>query len=660
MPPTETRKARAVGVAREAAVAFVNADKNGDGILTFDEFMSALPEDTRRLNSKKALREVFDLADIDGNGEVTMDEYFVWTLGVADSVGSGLEAIFRKYDKSGEGTLDSSEFQLAIEDMGFGGFGQTLFCELDRDGSGTISFSELKKMLKTRTTSEVSNNSKRFLMSMAFEGSQVELDLRMEEWDLQSLDADSLREEIQLKLLARSGRASDLFKVFVTSDGRKNFQKESSGTRLTKELFIRILTYTAGFKGTPDVLREVFNEMDDDRSGMIGIAELHGWLNNNSGRAKAARDLKLRNRGSGVAPLDEIEWSPKELQKQMQLMLFKANLGPLDLIRAFDDRGSGEGNLEFSRREFLAMHKMIIDDLELWDSGIRDAVSEAFTIVSGGDRSVDATEFGKWLNKNWQNRLKDFQSKQDYQNEKDSKWFTSEGHELGTKLISDAMKKPSQNPIIAVRGYRRTREYLSATAVMSFDSIFRPKPLLRSDSSGLCSSSCSSVPSSPVVAAGVASWMLPVPDAGPLRPQTPSYRATQPRRSTSSHLLTGERVLSQSSSQFFSRPSSQLLPRQNSAASYYSHRAQTPFVPLTRPIVRYDAMQNAASSEAAMVEAVAAELEAKTKRRAAAWRKTTAKRRQASLHRHPMAVASRSSIAPAATPPPRTRALSTP
>lgn len=50
------------------------------------------------------------------------------TLDVATQHGCGLEAIFRRYDTSGEGVLDVSEFSNAVEDMGFDtGFAADLF-----------------------------------------------------------------------------------------------------------------------------------------------------------------------------------------------------------------------------------------------------------------------------------------------------------------------------------------------------------------------------------------------------------------------------------------------------------------------------------------------------------------------------------------------------
>ena len=49
---------------------------------------------------------------------------------------TGLEALFRRYDTNGEGTLDAAEFSLACEDLGFGALSFDLFRELDPDESG--------------------------------------------------------------------------------------------------------------------------------------------------------------------------------------------------------------------------------------------------------------------------------------------------------------------------------------------------------------------------------------------------------------------------------------------------------------------------------------------------------------------------------------------
>ena len=104
--------------------------------LDFAEFVAVIPVEQRQGFSEEQLREIFDSVDFNGSGDISMDEYFLWTLSIAAEKNStGLEDIFKKYDKSGEGTLDAIEFARACEDMGFGAWGHDLFLELDQDGT---------------------------------------------------------------------------------------------------------------------------------------------------------------------------------------------------------------------------------------------------------------------------------------------------------------------------------------------------------------------------------------------------------------------------------------------------------------------------------------------------------------------------------------------
>ena len=56
------------------------------------------------------------------------------------------------------------------------------------------------------------------------------------------------------------------------------------------------------------------------------------------------------------------------------------------------------------------MLKKIVNDNELWDQTLREVVTQAFTKVSKGDKSMNVIEFDQWILKGWmrmQTQLKD-------------------------------------------------------------------------------------------------------------------------------------------------------------------------------------------------------------------------------------------------------------
>lgn len=165
-------EAVALDMTREAAMAFLDADADGDHLLDYEEFRMAVPEKMRGQSAEAALRELFATADADGSGQISMSEFFMWTLTIAQSHGgNGLEAVFKRFDRDARGELDSEEFSAACEEMGFGELAGEMFVELDHDDSGTISYSELMGILKGRAHL-VSKDCKRFLTTLAFDAAK--------------------------------------------------------------------------------------------------------------------------------------------------------------------------------------------------------------------------------------------------------------------------------------------------------------------------------------------------------------------------------------------------------------------------------------------------------------------------------------------------------
>lgn len=122
-------------IVHTSAAAFLAADDNGDQKLTFTEFCNAIPEAHRASYSDETLLELFQMADADRSGSVSPDEFFFFTLSWVSKFSgfsTGLEALFSRYDSSGDGALNMLEFVACVKDLGFGHLGHRIFCELDQ------------------------------------------------------------------------------------------------------------------------------------------------------------------------------------------------------------------------------------------------------------------------------------------------------------------------------------------------------------------------------------------------------------------------------------------------------------------------------------------------------------------------------------------------
>ena len=156
----------------------ISADTNGDAELSYEEFVNVIPKQTREKHEDASLKEIFDLADTDGNGAISREEFFFWALNWAfeSSGGShkggaateGIRAVFRTYDTSGDGQLNLLEFSKAVDHLGFGSIAAQIFTELDVDQSGTVSSDELIEAIKNRTGG-YSRETQRLLVTLTFD-----------------------------------------------------------------------------------------------------------------------------------------------------------------------------------------------------------------------------------------------------------------------------------------------------------------------------------------------------------------------------------------------------------------------------------------------------------------------------------------------------------
>ena len=92
----------------------------------------------------------FEAADTDGDGSLSINEFFVWSLTHAATKHGAvtLQSIFERYDKDGSGLLEKAEFDRAAAEMGFGAVSATLFKGMASNSGGGIPYRELTARLK--------------------------------------------------------------------------------------------------------------------------------------------------------------------------------------------------------------------------------------------------------------------------------------------------------------------------------------------------------------------------------------------------------------------------------------------------------------------------------------------------------------------------------
>jgi Ca2+-binding EF-hand superfamily protein len=287
-------------LSRDAGLAFLDADINGDQKLSFEEFNLVIPATLRDKADEAQIRELFTNADRDRSGYVSSDEYFVWMIGVAEqSSNCGLEPIFRRYDTSKSGSLDAREFAHACTDLGFGVFAHDIFMELDHDSSGTVSYVELIWSLRKRQKLGMSKLAKRFLTHVSFTNATISVREQVNRnaspgssseqqagdlstWRLSSVDVEGLRKQVASKLLEHKMRVSDFYNLALERSG------PDALTRGRFPATMRLFGHTAD----DEALDALFVSMNADLSKAIGMDEIYAWMNGAIGRKQSAKEVR--------------------------------------------------------------------------------------------------------------------------------------------------------------------------------------------------------------------------------------------------------------------------------------------------------------------------------------------------------------------------------
>ena len=108
-------------------------------MLDWEEFYAMQPRKLREQFSAKEIRAWFDAADSDGNGVLSISEFFIYSLsGLGERFGaSSLEQMFAKFDETGTGSLDVIEFEKLAAAFGFAVGSDAIFRAIDTNSTGT-------------------------------------------------------------------------------------------------------------------------------------------------------------------------------------------------------------------------------------------------------------------------------------------------------------------------------------------------------------------------------------------------------------------------------------------------------------------------------------------------------------------------------------------
>ena len=85
-----------------------NIDLNGNGVIDYCEFVTATA-DYQKLCTEKNLKQAFEKFDLDGNGEITLDELRQILGGDEDD--ENLKDLIKAVDKNGDGQINFEEFK---------------------------------------------------------------------------------------------------------------------------------------------------------------------------------------------------------------------------------------------------------------------------------------------------------------------------------------------------------------------------------------------------------------------------------------------------------------------------------------------------------------------------------------------------------------------
>jgi Ca2+-binding EF-hand superfamily protein len=385
---------------RRVGLQFDEACGDGDRTLSFEEFCAFTSSFTTnadihadKKHQDKELRAWWALINENGDARISKCEFFLYSLCAASrKCGTGIQAIFQKFDGNSSGNLDVIEFEKALDVMGFGDCASEVFDE-HVGPHGAVSYLRMLKRVETKSSLP---ELRAFLAALA---SDTRKNIDTSQWAFGGATPEEARDGLAALLMAHHVRLSDLFQQW-DDDGSFSLTLEELKDCFTNEM---------GFIGPTEVVEQIFCEqLDQDGSGKIAFDEFSAWVH---GRAIAPQpsERDLASRLSLVPRLQasfdagDQAWSAGRLRSELHAELGLVGLRVVDLLRAWDTGTKADEKDErnddlISHREFLIALKKLAGGGELWYQMGRDGAVAAFGRMDrSGDKSISVGELQRWL-----------------------------------------------------------------------------------------------------------------------------------------------------------------------------------------------------------------------------------------------------------------------
>ena len=367
---------------KQASCRFAEFDRDGNQQLDFEEFYAMLPSSVHASCTDSDVRWWFNSADTDGDGNISVNEFFLWSLHNAQEKwgSNALEAAFLKYDADGTGQLDALEFARAAEDVGFGAVANEIFEGLENKSTRTVSYRELIKALTEKVPNDI--ETKKMLSALVWTyDKQSNEDLASgvdtSKWVINGRDVETVQAELRALMHQSDAHVIELVKLFDQDAPSTMFMN------IDDMEFQNTMRTRLGYNGSTQVLMDVFASLDTNRDGVIGFDELfefvRGRRHSLDERTRAVLQPKNIETPEGVT-LDQIVWNEEVLRFLIRHTLGMHHIGPADLLRVWAGRAAGAKTGLGIHLLSDSIHSYFFgqSDLDLWENEVKTVVKDAF------------------------------------------------------------------------------------------------------------------------------------------------------------------------------------------------------------------------------------------------------------------------------------------